>query len=333
MKTTPNRFSFSRLVQRLQGKPESAEQATAAAEDPHTLAELSGLPEKASAPEAMIAGNAPRGLPGQTIEPAWHRLAAAHATNYVRLVHTEHEGRVYYIGCREEDFDGAAIFTTRLAAGLPGHPKFKGDGAYLDKSPVVPAMLFVQGGELESHRGSLDWLLQQAHKRGLPVIELDESCTTAWKSYRQLNERAAWHSMRMFTWAGAGAWAVGFALCLGGLYQHRVSSVEALKTQRLSASLQTEMRSTISALRTNPLEQQMGSLRETHRVLGSYADAGLVHWSLTDGRLSLEAYVPVYVRDRELQQIAPNLLREETTDGRLRVRTPDSSGAAGVRRP
>lgn len=255
-------------------------------------------------PEVLIAGSVPVGNAGVPLEPAWHALAMSLGTDHVRLVFARHENRVYYVGAREQEFDGAGLYTTRLAAGLPGHPDFKGDGAYLDTSGATPAVLLVQGDVLSARTGARENLERLARAKGLDIHELDETHSQVWETVSALAARSAWKRLSAATWVGVGAYVLG--LVFGGIALWDLSQARSLEEQSRQATdvLRNQLATELGRAVGNPLAEQLAQMHRVQTV--ALENGGTLHyWKIDAKGTSFQLTLPAYVRSEDFKALGP----------------------------
>jgi hypothetical protein len=268
-----------------------------------------------SNPEVMVGGVTAQGESHALLEPVWHGLASALRSEHVRFITSQDGVRVWFIGARDQDFDGAGEHTTRLACALPGHPLHRGEGAYLDMSGASPAMALVQNGQLSVRTGSRESLERMAAGKDLPVYEAPAEATQAWDSLPALEAR---HAFKLFSaWIQVGVALLIFAGALGLLSLVQTDKVLArTETVEVFAStLRSQLLEAVSTANQNPLSSQLARLQRVQALVLKYDGAYIKRWALEKNEPVFEVVLPLYVRAEDYRELGPKVATRVTDEG------------------
>lgn len=271
-------------------------------------------------PPVMVGGQAPLGERESPLSPVWDMLCMALRSEHVRFIHQRDGDKVWFVGAREQDFEGVGEFTSRLACGLPGHPLHKGDGAYLDQSGATPAMVLCMNGTLVVRTGTREQLERIARAEGATLFEAPADASGVWETLEALERAHAWKQFSR--WMGGGVLTLGLALLVqaAGVVQLDQASSAALMREAEARQIHSALLAGMTSAAQNPLGTQLAALQKTQALVLRYRtdatpDVFIRHWKQERSDTYFEIVLPGHLRAEDYAPLGKDLTISRTAEG------------------
>lgn len=282
-------------------------------------------------PQMFVAAAVPFGKQPPE-EVAYHSAAAGLDDENLQMVFSVHQGYVYFIAARAQDFLAHPAAATPLAAALPGMPGHHGDGAYIcELEHGLYGVLIKQDESLKSLVANEADALAFAVALDATVHRLERSeHARPWRGYRTALLDKARAAAKGGIWVGSLTAAVllGLLVILSVVQARQKHEGDQLKDE-LRQSLQ-QVSATYRSSSVEPVMNLLGDIQKVSSV-ALQGNGRIVLYQMENGHTAYELEFPATTQAAVYRPLGAGLVVTAAANGKTFQVKKGNPGAAATK--